>query len=104
LFMEGVEGNEGRIKSFMMCATGCKDEEVNKAACEAVCDEKTQPLHGTIVEVANRLITTKANKVIVGTSWKREIAPSELLAVIDPKVKERFFPGNLLEKLSTAAV
>lgn len=90
----------GRIKSFIMTAAGLEDGEVTEDLIEKrICDEKSQPLTNTIVEVHCAPKMTKESKQLIGEVYfRREVPKTEVLKGLTPDEKEKFFPGGWLEK------
>ena len=60
-----------------------------------------QPLAGTVVEVKGRNVKLKdSGKDFTKVSFVRSVPASELLERIDDKIKDRYFPNDVLEKLA----
>jgi len=88
----------GNVKAFVSNVLGCTPEEVTEEACVDLCADD-QPMRGTLIEVIGVPIVTRQGKPFTRVNYKREVPASELIEVIDTKVKAIQFPGQLLENM-----
>lgn len=93
------------IKAFIAGVMDLDPDEIDVDAAEAIFaaenDHKhAQPLSGTVVEVKNRNIKTKAGQDFTRITYVRPVPASELLEALDNKIVERYFPNDVLAKLA----
>lgn len=93
------------FKSFVVGSMGVSADDVTPEHCEEVIGTK-EPLNGCIVEVkvtykaprANRKVPGTMTKPFTGTNFIRPVPAAELLEVITPSIKDRYFSDGALEK------
>ena len=91
----------GNVKAFLAAATGYPPTEIEEKHILQIIDDD-QPLCGTVLEVKNRVILTKAKTPFTKINWKREVPPAELLTILPAEAQEMFFPDGTLEKMAAA--
>jgi len=90
----------GNLKACIANVLDVEPAEVTEEACiEATDPDGAQPMAGRVVELKNRVITTRAGKPFTKVSYAREVDPSEYAEVIDQKVLARYVP-DLDERLA----
>lgn len=94
------------VKAFIKVVTGVPEEDIEPSHAEEICADD-QPLQFTVIEVVARETTTRENRPFTVVNYKGEVSPADLLERWSKRedgeeLKERFFPGGLLEKLAPA--
>jgi len=85
LVMSNNDSFLGNVKAFVMNVAGLQEHEVTEDDCAAVTSDK-QPFAGFIVEMNNRIITTKAGKPFTLVNFPRSLTPDEVRAIIPEEV------------------
>lgn len=90
----------GNVKQFAVCALGgqVKPEEVDEAGMMELCADN-QPLHGLVVEVNNKGITTRKGAPFTTVNYLRVVGVEELLHSLSKADQDRYFPDNYLQKM-----
>lgn len=98
VFRDGVEGNEGRLKSFVMGAMNCREEDVTKEVLEFACSVQ-QPMKDIVVELFSGPLVTKAKKNIVATRVVRRIMATEVAKALSDADKALHLGNGRLDKM-----
>lgn len=98
VFRDGVEGNEGRLKSFIMGAMNCREEDVTKEVLEFACSVQ-QPMKDIVVELFSGPLVTKAKKNIVATRVVRRIMATEVAKALTDADKALHLGNGRLDKM-----
>ena len=97
-FMDGVEGNEGRLKSFIMGAVACAEADVTKPMLELAVSVQ-QPMKDIVVEVFAGPLVTKKKKNIVASRVVRRIPASEVAKTMNASEKAAQLGNGRLERM-----
>lgn len=97
-FMDGVEGNEGRLKSFIIGAMSCAESDVTKAILEDACG-KDQPMKDIVVELFSGPAVTKKKKNIVASRVVRRIMATDVARTLSDADKKAHLGDGRLEKM-----
>ena len=97
-FMDGVEGNEGRLKSFIMGAMSCAEADITKEVLEAACS-KDQPMKDIVVELFSGPAVTKKKKNIVASRVVRRIMAADVSRSLSDADKAAHLGNGRLEKM-----
>lgn len=90
---------KSRVKTFVVKAMGCTEEEVTAAELEGIFGVG-QPLAGVVLEVSNTPYTTKETKTIITSiNYKRSVPFAEMVRVIPAETLKRFYTGPKGEDL-----
>ena len=86
------------VKAFVSSTVGCKPEEVDEKAVDAIVledgSEKAQPLSGTVVEFKGTMTETKAGKPFTVISYRGEVPATVLQATLSADIKKNYFDGG----------
>lgn len=90
VFMDGVLGNENRLRKFIITAADVKDEEYPRGPeCEAelekMVDPRIQPLRGVVMEVKAGPQKTREKKDIIATNPLRRVPAEEIRQMWEDK-------------------
>lgn len=97
MMMTRHDSFQGNFKAFVSNSMGCGQDEVDTAACEEIISD-ANPMGGLIVRHVNKTIQTRKGTDFTRVSYKGEIAPNELVELLDEDAQTRFFPdGSLAE-------
>lgn len=99
--VSGNEYAEANVADFFCGVMGCKPEELTDGVEEWAID-KSQPLKGMVVELRNRVITTKKGNLFTSIHYVREVPAEEVLTKLDSDAIQRFFPNGYLDKIVAA--
>ena len=97
-FMDGVEGNEGRLKAFIMGAVGCSEADVTKEMLELACSVQ-QPMKDIVVEVFAGPAVTKKKKNIVASRVVRRIMATDVARTLVDADKAQHLGNGRLDKM-----
>jgi hypothetical protein len=91
----------GNFKQFLVGASGTPEHEITpEDATYVISDE--QPLAGYIVEVTAKTIKTRRGTDFTKIEYERQISPTQIKNTLTPERIERFFPGDMLDKMIAA--
>ena len=89
----------GNVKAFLATALD-EDPQLVEEDHVFLVIEEDQPLTGTVLEVNNRIILTREKRQpFTEVNYVRTVPAEELVEGLDDSVKERFYPGDLLERM-----
>lgn len=91
----------GNFKAFLMGVYGCDESVIDDDDGPKAC-APDQPAAGRFVLVNAVAGKTKANKPFTYVNYVRPVSARELLQLIDPAVKAKLFPGDVLEQMAAA--
>lgn len=88
---------KGKILDHIAAITGMPRESVNETHANAVFGPE-QPFerNGYVGEVAVKMVTTRAQKLVTITEWKRRVPLADLVLHLDNATRDRFFPPEML--------
>lgn len=86
----------GNVKAFAASVMECSPNDITPEICTALC-APDQPLRGTLVELDAKIIETRKKTPFTLHTYKGVVPAARLKELINPKIKELFYPGTELE-------
>lgn len=101
LMMKDADSFLPNVKAMIAHIMDMKPEEIEAQHAEAIC-AADQPLKGCVVDLYNRMISTRKGNPFTEVNYRREVPPAEALAALDAEVQRLYFPNDALAKMAAA--